>query len=88
MFCAIGATASSIADGTNQAEENGALRAFALVFGVLFALLGAGVASYYSKIELDKIVNDQTAPGTTLLETADDEEHAIGTYNVAEQEIV
>jgi len=55
VMCYIGATASSLADAT----ENKALRTAVLVVGLFFALAGAAVASYYSKIELDKILLQQ-----------------------------
>lgn len=55
MFTFIGATASSILDGTNDAEENKVVRVFSMVFGITFAALGLSVAAYYSKLELDKV---------------------------------
>lgn len=55
MFTFIGATASSLIDGTKEASENRAVRTFSIVFGVTFAILGVSVASYYSKLELDKV---------------------------------
>ncbi|EEC48922.1 predicted protein [Phaeodactylum tricornutum CCAP 1055/1] len=71
-FCAIGATASSLAEGTDR-SENGGLRVFALVFGLIFAFLGAGVASFYSKIELDMILQDESE-GTVPIVAPDSEE--------------
>jgi uncharacterized membrane protein YdjX (TVP38/TMEM64 family) len=71
-FCAIGATASSLAEGTDR-SENGSLRVFALVFGLIFAFLGAGVASFYSKIELDMILQDESE-GTVPIVAPDSEE--------------
>ena len=50
-FCYLGATASTVA-------EEGPLHTIILVLGVLFALAGAGVASYYSKVELDAILEN------------------------------
>jgi uncharacterized membrane protein YdjX (TVP38/TMEM64 family) len=56
LFCSIGATASSLSEGNAAAAENRRLRTFAAVFGTTFALAGVVLASYYSKIELDKIL--------------------------------
>ena len=56
MFCMVGATASSLAD-TNTSSENQLARRFSLIGGLLFAFVGVTVASYYSKIELDKVWN-------------------------------
>lgn len=55
MFTYIGATASSIVDGTNEAAQNHVVRVVSMVFGVTFAILGVSVASYYSKLELEKV---------------------------------
>ena len=57
-FCYIGATASTFTEGTTSASSNGILHKTILLLGVLFALAGAAVASYYSKIELDKIMTE------------------------------
>jgi len=57
-FCYIGATASSLADGT-EASEHAGFRRVVLVLGLFFALAGAALASYYSKVELDKILLQQ-----------------------------
>ena len=59
-LCYIGATASSLADGTSAASENKGLRTTILVLGLLFAVAGGAVASYYSKIELDKILQQES----------------------------
>ena len=56
VMCYIGATASSFSEGTDAASENNTLRSAVLILGLLFAFAGAAVASYYSKIELDKIL--------------------------------
>jgi hypothetical protein len=63
-FCYIGATASSLAEGTSKASEDKGLRTFAMIFGIFFALAGGFVASYYSRIELDKVstVLDRISP--------------------------
>lgn len=55
MFTFIGAIASSMVDGIKDAEENKVVRIFSMVFGITFAVLGFSVASYYSKLELDKV---------------------------------
>lgn len=55
MFTFIGATASSLTAGARDASEGKAVRIFSVVFGTTFAILGVSVASYYSKIELDKV---------------------------------
>jgi len=62
MFTYIGATASSLVDGTKEATENGTIRIFSMVFGVTFAILGVSVASYYSKLELDKVSQRVSLP--------------------------
>ena len=59
VMCYIGATASSLADGADAASENKTLRSAVLILGLVFAFAGAAVASYYSKIELDKILSRQ-----------------------------
>lgn len=56
LFCSIGATASSLADGQDKASG---LNAFALIFGVTFAFAGVAVASFYSKLELDRILAEE-----------------------------
>ena len=76
-FCYIGATASTFTEGTTSASSNNTLHTTILILGVLFALAGAAVASYYSKIELDKIMTetvdrDDFAP----LDTVDDVEES------------
>lgn len=56
-FCYIGATASSFGDGTSAASSNPVLRTTILVLGVVFALAGGALASYYSKLELDRMLH-------------------------------
>lgn len=68
-LCYIGGTASSLTEGRSTASENPGLRAAVLVFGVVFAVAGAGVASYYSKIELDKILRENNTEPDALLES-------------------
>ena len=51
MFCFMGATASSISSG----GDNETTKTVSLVLGVIFALGGVLVASYYSKMELDMV---------------------------------
>jgi hypothetical protein len=55
LFCFVGATASSLADGSLDASGHRGLRLFALTFGLLSAFAGVYTASYYSKQELDKV---------------------------------
>jgi uncharacterized membrane protein YdjX (TVP38/TMEM64 family) len=55
LFCFVGATASSLADGSLDASGHRGLRLFALTFGLLSAVAGVYTASYYSKMELDKV---------------------------------
>lgn len=50
-FCYLGTTASTV-------TEEGFVHTMVLVLGVIFALAGAAVASYYSKIELDSILEE------------------------------
>ena len=52
-FCAVGATASSVTAGQSKGSWG------ILVVGVALALAGVGVASYYSKQELDRILRDE-----------------------------
>jgi uncharacterized membrane protein YdjX (TVP38/TMEM64 family) len=51
VFCFLGATASSITSG----GDNKTVKNVTLVLGVIFAFVGVFVASYYSKLELDKV---------------------------------
>jgi uncharacterized membrane protein YdjX (TVP38/TMEM64 family) len=53
MFCFVGASASSLADSTQSGNET--VRILSIVFGVTFAVIGVSVASYYSKLELDRV---------------------------------
>lgn len=55
-FCFLGATASSL---TNASSQNQTTKTVTLVLGVFFALAGVFAASYYSKIELDKILEEE-----------------------------
>lgn len=70
-LCYIGATASSLTEGRAAASENPTLRITVLILGVFFAMAGAAVASYYSKIELDKILNESNEPNSFLDQTDD-----------------
>jgi hypothetical protein len=56
-LCYVGATASSLAEGTSKASEDKGLRTAIMVFGLCFTFAGLCVASYYSKIELDRILS-------------------------------
>ena len=70
-LCSIGATASSLADGKKVASEHEGLRIFVLVFGTVFTLAGTFALSYYSKVELDKILQEESEmPPPTLLNHA------------------
>lgn len=55
-LCYIGGTASSLTSGKSAVTE---IRTIAMIVGIVFAAAGAGVASYYSKIELDKMLAEQ-----------------------------
>jgi uncharacterized membrane protein YdjX (TVP38/TMEM64 family) len=55
LFCFVGATASSLADGSLDASGHRGLRVFVLIFGLVSAFAGVYAASYYSKLELDKV---------------------------------
>lgn len=52
VFCFLGATASSITSG---GAENAVVKNVTLVLGVIFAFIGVAAASYYSKLELNKV---------------------------------
>jgi uncharacterized membrane protein YdjX (TVP38/TMEM64 family) len=53
LFCFLGATASSLTESTSSKHE--VVRIISLVFGLVFAIFGVAVASYYSKVELNKV---------------------------------
>jgi uncharacterized membrane protein YdjX (TVP38/TMEM64 family) len=72
-LCYVGATASSLADGTSEAKG---LRTAIMVFGIFFAFAGGAVASYYSKIELDKILNQENEEGSLLSAVTDEQSQA------------
>jgi uncharacterized membrane protein YdjX (TVP38/TMEM64 family) len=63
VFCSVGATASSLVDiaqhdgsaETDKPDGNRALQTCTLVVGIIFALAGIIVASYYAKEELNKV---------------------------------
>jgi uncharacterized membrane protein YdjX (TVP38/TMEM64 family) len=86
-FCYIGATASTFSDGAASASSNGTLHTTILILGVLFALAGAAVASYYSKLELDKIMaesinRDDFAPLDTIdPSNVEEAHHELHYYN-------
>lgn len=54
MFCYIGATASSLTEGTSEGHGK-TLKIVSLVFGITFAIGGFATATYYSKLELDRV---------------------------------
>lgn len=53
-FCYIGATASSVAEGTDNANQ---VQTTMLLVGLFFAFAGAMLASFYAKKELDNLLN-------------------------------
>ena len=75
VMCYVGATASSFSEGSDAASENKALRSSIMILGLIFAFAGVAVASYYSKIELDKILllqqQDLNDGSGASLETSD-----------------
>jgi SNARE associated Golgi protein len=52
-LCYTGATASSVAEGKESATN---INSIMLIAGLVFALAGALLASYYAKQELDKLI--------------------------------
>lgn len=50
-FCFLGATASTL----TSTDENETVKIVTLVIGVVFAVAGVVAASYYSKLELEKV---------------------------------
>lgn len=85
-LCYVGATASSMADGTSKASENKLLRTTILVVGLIFAFAGGAVASYYSKIELDKILNQDFEQGG-LISAIDERRQAVLSHGATYHEI-
>jgi len=67
VFCFLGATASSITAGGDD-EQNATVKNVTLVLGVFFACIGVAAASYYSKLELDKILVDEEQTDPSLLD--------------------
>ena len=68
MFCFVGASASSLAEASSGTSSNNnddtdggngndheTIRILTIVFGIVFAFIGVYVASYYSKLELDRV---------------------------------
>lgn len=56
MMCFLGASASSLTD--TSSAKNKTMNIVTLVLGVIFAGGGVFVASYYSKLELDRVSRD------------------------------
>mmetsp|Transcript_24044 Transcript_24044/g.43582 ORF Transcript_24044/g.43582 Transcript_24044/m.43582 type:complete len:301 (-) Transcript_24044:1481-2383(-) len=84
MFTFIGATASSLVDGTKEASESRVVRIFSMVFGITFAIIGVSVASYYSKIELDKMLeSDQVSSPLTTQEEMSQSETPLESAGIA-----
>lgn len=62
MYTFIGASASSLTN--SEHVENPTLRILSLIFGIVFAVLGVGVASYFANRELNQIIsNNETTSG-------------------------
>lgn len=59
MFCYLGATASSIYDGSHKTEEDKGVHMVVIIFGLIFAILGTLVTGYYSKRELDQMMAEE-----------------------------
>jgi len=57
MYCFIGASASSLEDTKSSGNEISNI--ISMVLGVVFAFCGIYAASYYSKIELDRILQEE-----------------------------
>mmetsp|Transcript_12024 Transcript_12024/g.18147 ORF Transcript_12024/g.18147 Transcript_12024/m.18147 type:complete len:349 (-) Transcript_12024:104-1150(-) len=68
LYCFVGATAGTVAMST-ESMENHTLKLVSIVVGVVFGVLGVGTASYYARIELNKII--------ALQEAAEQEEEPI-----------
>jgi uncharacterized membrane protein YdjX (TVP38/TMEM64 family) len=58
MFCFVGASASSLADSGDSGNQT--VKIITIAFGVTFAIIGVYVASYYSKLELDRVSTGRT----------------------------
>ena len=65
LFTFIGASASSLAASGEAAATNRTVRIFTSIFGVTFAIIGVATASYYSKLELDKILSEALDPSSS-----------------------
>ena len=62
VFCFVGATASQLAEDDEDSDditaaENSSARFWSIVFGVVFAVAGVGVASYHANEELKKVTD-------------------------------
>jgi len=55
LFTFVGATTSSLINSRHEVSHNMTIKWFTLGFGIIFAIAGVWVASYYSKRELDKV---------------------------------
>jgi uncharacterized membrane protein YdjX (TVP38/TMEM64 family) len=53
MFCFVGASASSLTDSATSGSKT--VKIVSIVSGVVFAFCGVYAASYYSKLELDRV---------------------------------
>eukprot|EP00536_Pseudo-nitzschia_multiseries_P007238 jgi/Psemu1/286980/fgenesh1_pg.167_\ len=65
MLCSIGASASSLSDRTSS-TSNTTMKVITIVSGLLFGGCGVFLASYYSKLELDRILAEQSTEHTTM----------------------
>jgi len=54
MLCFLGASASSLSDRTSSTSSN-TIKIITIVSGILFGGCGVYMASYYSKLELDRV---------------------------------
>lgn len=69
MYTFIGASASSLSG--SEHVEIPALRLFSLIFGITFAVMGVGVASYYANCELNKILTiDESSSSSDVSSTS------------------
>lgn len=56
LFIFIGASAGSLADSETSGQDNRTVRIVTIVTGIVFGVLGVGVASYYAKKELNQTI--------------------------------
>lgn len=68
MLCFFGASASSLSDRTSSTSSN-TVKIVTIVSGILFGGCGVYMASYYSKLELDRILANQSTNSTEYIST-------------------